>query len=93
MEEESAVEILKAWGNTMFGLCRLHKHFEITAQECVATEYKAPDFITYVAESNKGLQPWIWKYDQELNQWIECEYFVAPANFVQLDTDKVFEKA
>ena len=43
-----------------FGVCRLHKHFELQATECCATEF-LPESVSYktkVVEYGSELVPW-----------------------------------
>ena len=72
-----------------FGICRLHKHFEVAEDECVVTHFIENGFYSKVQKFSTDYLPWLWKYSEEEMKWIPMEYLVPPPNCQTFDADQV----
>ena len=67
--EKEAVDLLTHLVDTplteYFGVCRLHRHFDIAEDECVVTSPIENGFYTRVAKLSPEFIPWLWGYNVE----------------------------
>ncbi len=75
----------------VFGICRLHKHYDVFEGECVVTYLDNGALRSVVEPLSPNVVPWQWKYSVETEQWVPTEYFRPLENFdpEQYDVSKV----
>ena len=86
--EKLVYQMNKGYEFFKYGLCRLHKHFEIFSDECVVTRFQDGKYITTVKKYESGkYTPWQWKYCSEKSQWIPVEFLETTES--KIDTNDV----
>lgn len=75
----------------MFGICRIHRHFNLGPMECVVTSKAATGYISQVKPYSSEFIPWQWKYSIVDKKWLPLEFVEIPADFItnslELQTD------
>ena len=96
--EDMAHAVLKqmkdAGACEMFGVCRLHKHFELNAGECVVTTLGENGFISSVHSYKANYIPRIWKFNKAETKWMPTEFIELPQHIAsQSEVLKQIEQA
>lgn len=60
----------------LVGICRLHRHFDMKAGECVVSKIVDNQIRSSVKQYEANFVPWQWRYTEE-SGWIACEFFEA----------------